>query len=71
MKMDKLTPILAGVLAGLSFWVGQVYQTNVIERHTRRIYQIFTEKTKDRDDELINIGVKAVYELLFKRKPPT
>lgn len=64
------TKIVMAILTAISFWLGQVYQTNVIERHVRRIYQIFTEKTNDREDELINIGVKAVYELLFKREPP-
>lgn len=65
------TPIVMAILTAISFFLGQLYQVNVIERHVRRIYQIFTEKTNDRDDELINIGVKAVYELLFKREPPT
>lgn len=64
------TPIVMVILTAISFFLGQLYQVNVIERHVRRIYQIFTEKTNDRDDELINIGVKSVYELLFKKEPP-
>lgn len=64
------TKIVMILLTIITFWLGRVYQTQIIERHIRRIYQIFTDKEETRDGELINIGVKAVYELLFKREPP-
>lgn len=64
------TKIVIVVLTIISFWLGQLYQVRIIEQHIRRIYQIFKDKEETRDGELINIGVKAVYELLFKREPP-
>lgn len=64
------TKIVMIFLTIITFWLGRVYQTQIIEQHIRRIYQIFTDKEETRDGELINIGVKTVYELLFKREPP-
>lgn len=54
----------------LSFWLGQLYLTIIVEKRIAKIYQIFKGDEVTRDDYLINIGVKAVYELLFKREPP-
>lgn len=64
------TKIVMIVLTIISFWLGQLYQVRIIEQHIRKIYQIFTDKEETRDGELINIGVKTVYELLFKKEPP-
>lgn len=65
------TKIVITILTIITFWLGRVYQNQIIEQHIRKIYQIFTDKEETRDGELINIGVKAVYELLFKKEPPT
>lgn len=65
----QITPILLGILAGFSFWFGQVCQTKVIELKIRSLYKNFIDDTKDHEDRLINIGVELVYEFLFKKPP--
>lgn len=64
------TKIAMVLLTIISFWLGQVYLTIIVEKRIAKIYQIFKGEEVTRDDYLINIGVKAVYELLFKREPP-
>lgn len=62
--------IIICLVSLFSFWLGQVYLTIIVEKRISQIYQIFKGDEVTRDDYLINIGVKAVYELLFKREPP-
>lgn len=64
------TKIVMVLLTIISFWLGQVYLTIIVEKRITQIYKIFKGDEVTRDDYLINIGVKAVYELLFKREPP-
>lgn len=64
------TKIVMVLLTIITFWLGRVYQSQIIEQQIRKIYQIFSDGEETRDCKLIDIGVKAVYELLFKREPP-
>lgn len=50
------TLIVMAILTIISFWLGRVYQLNVVEIKVRKLYQSLMEDTKDRDDRFINIG---------------
>lgn len=62
--------IVMVILTIISFWLGQIYQARIIEQHIRKIYQIFKDKEETNAHQNMTIGVKAVYELLFKKEPP-
>ena len=64
------TLIVMDILTIISFWLGRVYQLNVVEIKVRKLYQSLMEDTKDRDDRFIYIGAQLVYEFLFNKEPP-
>lgn len=64
------TKIVMIILTIVTFFLGQVYQARIIEQHIRRIYQIFKDKEETYGTKNMTDGVKAVYELLFKKEPP-